>query len=90
MEGTNEQSSIRIEDFTVYPYCMRLKRKPKAKMKLQNYSNTMCINGEENRDTDAMQTNFGHLRDEGRIDDEAMNEEDTNTEDQRFKCPCER
>jgi len=26
----------------------------------------------------------------GRIDDEAMNEEEANTKDQRFKYPCER
>jgi len=58
----NEQSSI-IEDLTVYPYCIRLKREPKAKMKLRDYSNTLCINGEENRDTHAIQTNFGHLID---------------------------
>ena len=65
MEGMNEQSSIRIEDLTLYPYCIRLKREPKAKMKLQDYNNTLCNNGEENRDTDATGTNFGHLR-EGR------------------------
>ena len=62
MEGMNEQSSIRIEDLTLYPYCISLKREPNAKMKFRDNSNTLCINGEENRDTEAMGTKFGHLR----------------------------
>jgi hypothetical protein len=62
MEGMNEQSSIRLEDLTLYPYCTRFEREPKAKMKLRNNNNTLCINGEKKGDPDAMGTKFGHFR----------------------------
>jgi hypothetical protein len=63
MEGMNEQSSNRMEDLTLYPYCIGFEREPNAKMKLRNNSNTLCINGEYNRDTNAMRTKFGHITD---------------------------
>jgi hypothetical protein len=31
MEGMNEQSSIRMEDLTLYPYCIRFEREPNAR-----------------------------------------------------------
>ena len=55
----NEQSCI-IEDLTIYPYGINLKRKPNAKMNLLDNSNTICINEEENRNNDVIGTNFGH------------------------------
>ena len=60
MERINEQSNITIEDLTIYPYCIELKREPNAKMKLRDNSNTMCTNGEENRDIVGIGTKFGH------------------------------
>ena len=60
MEGTNEESSIRIEDLTVYPYCIRLKKEPKAKMKLRDNNKTLCTNGEDNRDIVGIGTKFSH------------------------------
>jgi hypothetical protein len=60
MEGMNEQSSIKMEDLTLYPYCTGFEREPNAKMKLLDNSNTLCINGEKNRDPDAMRTKFSH------------------------------
>jgi hypothetical protein len=60
MEGMNEQSSIKMEDLTLYPYCIGFEREPNAKMKLRNNSNTSSINGEKNGDPDAMGTKFGH------------------------------
>jgi hypothetical protein len=62
MEGMNEQSSIKMEDLTFYPYCIRFERESDAKMKLRDNSNTLCINGEKNGDPDAMGTKFGHFR----------------------------
>jgi hypothetical protein len=63
MEGINEQSSNRMEDLTLYPYCIRFEGEPNAKMKLRDNSNTLCINGEKKRDPDAMGTKLGHGRD---------------------------
>ena len=60
MEGMKEQSSIRIEDLTIYPYCIKLKREPNAKMKLRDNNNTLCTNGEENKDIVGIGTKFGH------------------------------
>jgi hypothetical protein len=54
MEGMNEQSSIRMEDLTLYPYCIGFEREPNAKMKLRDNKNTLCINGEKNGDPNAM------------------------------------
>ena len=60
MEGMNKQSNIRIEDLTLYPYCISFEREPNATMKLRDNNNILCINGEYNRDTDAKGTKFGH------------------------------
>jgi hypothetical protein len=60
MEGMNEQSSIRMEDLTLHPYCIGFEREPNAKMKLRDNSNTSSINGENNGDTDPIGTKFGH------------------------------
>jgi hypothetical protein len=46
MEGLNEQSSIRMEDLMLCPYCIGFEREPNGKMKLQNNNNTSYINGE--------------------------------------------
>jgi hypothetical protein len=62
MEGMNEQSSIRMEDLTLYPYCIWFEREPKAKMKLRDNSNTLCINGEKKGDPAGLGTKFGHFR----------------------------
>jgi hypothetical protein len=63
MESMNEQSSIRMEDLTLYPNCTNLQREPNAKMKIKNNNNTMFINEEKNRDPDAIGAKFGHLGD---------------------------
>ena len=62
MEGMNEQASIRMEDLTLCPYCTRFERESNAKTKLGDNSNTLCINGEENWDTEAMRAKFRHFR----------------------------
>jgi hypothetical protein len=62
MKGMNEQSSIRMEDLTLYPYCTSFERESKAKVKLRDNNNTLFINREYNRDTDAMRTKFRHCR----------------------------
>jgi hypothetical protein len=80
MEGMNEQTSIRMEDLTLYPYCIRFEREPHAKMKLGDNSNTLCINGENNRDPNPMGTKFGHCKREN----ERM-QRNSKVKEQRFK-----
>ena len=92
MKGMNEQSSIRIEDLTLYSYCISLKRELNAKMKFRYNSYTRpCASIGKRIGTPMPWERISAISETGgRIEVEAMKENDANAEDLGFKCPCQR